>query len=157
MAVYHGTLAGEEILESGYINTTSKENSVYGTNEDLDGNLSLKTSEGYVYLALEEEKACEFCFSSMVHQQKALTGGTIYIFEVDVNGLEFYPDYDEVGTMDIKLSDAMRETRTFAVKDSLEIGERVKRYKKIKVKNSQELSDIIDLGKLRMYEWTDLD
>ncbi|MEJ3719168.1 hypothetical protein WGM54_14195 [Paenibacillus polymyxa] len=156
MTVYHGTLAGESILSSGFIKPTSKENSVYGINEDIDLGLSLLTSEGYVYLALDEAKACEFAWASMIQQRKALTGATIYIFEIHTKELAKYPDYDEVGRMNISLVDAVRQTMTYAVKDSLKIGEHVKRYKKIVVKNSDELSAIMDSGRLEQISWTEI-
>ncbi|MCR8641505.1 hypothetical protein NV379_02435 [Paenibacillus sp. N1-5-1-14] len=148
---FHGTLAGNDIILSGAIEPTTKENSVYGVREE--DNLNLMTSAGYIYLALEFEKAYEFALASMLQKRRTFLESTIYIFETETKGMEFYPDYDELGRYEESLRVAISETKTYAVKDKLLIGTRVNRYKKILVKNYKEACELLDSGKVNDYPW----
>ncbi|WP_284640762.1 hypothetical protein [Paenibacillus silviterrae] len=151
---YHGTLAGDKILLDGALVPTNEENSVYGLSDENE--LSLKTSAGYVYLALEIEKAYEFALVSILKKGLTFQKTSIYIFEVDTTGIEIYPDYDELGRFEENLRVAITETKTYAVKEELLLGKHVLRYRKIDVTNYNEGCEITNAGKINEYPWIDL-
>lgn len=143
MIAYHGTIKkkGDSIIKDSVIDTKTEENSHW-----TECSESSRTTERFIYLALDVEKAFDYGLRAW---QKVYGGDTIedsgvYIFEATLDGIKRYPDNDEIFCEDKSFEENIAETGTLSIKDRLEINENVKQYLKIEFSTYEEGKSILE-------------